>query len=96
MSSETEERAKHVAEDWGDKQDAHLGSHLDVTLFILLMNLHSQILWVAIQHLLAFFLLCQLQDDLLVSNFTLFNVATFLIALLFCETIPYFIMQTVH
>lgn len=89
-------RGQNVAKDWGDKQDAHLGSHLDVTLFILVVNLHSQMLWVVIQHLLVFFLLCQLQDDLVVSNFTLFNVATFLIALLFRETFPYFIMQTVH
>lgn len=35
---------KHMAEDWGDKQDAHLGSNLDVVLFILVMNPHSDIL----------------------------------------------------
>ena len=67
-----------------------------MALFVLLVILRSQIVRVAIQLLLAFFSLCQLRDDLLLSNFTLFNVATFLIALLFRETIPYFIMQTVH
>jgi len=82
--------------DWWDEWAAHLGSHLNMALFVLLVILRSQIVRVAIQLLLAFFSLCQLRDDLLLSNFTLFNVATFLIALLFRETIPYFIMQTVH
>jgi len=51
---------------------------------------------VVIQHLTVFFPSCQLRDDLLPSNFTLFNVDTFLIALLFCETILCFVMETVH
>lgn len=88
-------RAKHMAEDWGDEQDAHLGSHLDLVWFILVMNWHSDILSGNSAPFRAL-PLCQLQDVLLESNFILFNVATFLIALLFCETIPYFIMQTVH